>query len=375
MPLFAIHRRGEVSRESAPFPDKVRSWQITYRGNGVPLVSIVVSVYNGRPFLAEAIQSILDQSFRDFELIIVDDGSTDDSQKIVAGFSDARMRLLINKQNLGLARSLNNGIAVANGEYIARQDADDVSLPDRLQTQIEYLRSHAEVVIVGSSVKTINKCGKEDGVWPALKSDIAIKWRLLFGTAFIHSSVVMRRSALDRVGLYSVEPQFCYVEDYELWSRICASGRCANISFPLVKYRVNSDSICNRYAVQQRLQIEKVSRRAMEWILGSSTWSPDFWPVIQKFLFTKASEPVNFETSEISLAISALEDLYGAFSRTYEFPHCEQHRDRKQNLLLWGKHCLALAYKQNGERSLRCRAALVASGAALLSKGTLQSIS
>ena len=341
----------------------------------MPLVSVVLSVYNGAQFVAEAIQSILDQSFRDFELIVVDDASTDDSQKVIASFSDFRLRLLINEQNLGLARSLNKGISAANGTYIARQDADDVSLPSRLQTQIEYLESHSNTVIVGSSVKTINEDGKVDGLWPAYVSDVDIKWRLLFGTSFVHSSVVMRRSALDRVGLYSIEPQFCYVEDYELWSRICAYGQCANISLPLLRYRVNPGSICYRYAIPQRLQIEKVSRRAMASILGSNIWNPDFWPAIQKFLFTSPNEPVNLETSEIWLAISALENLYRAFSRTYDFPRRELVRHRKQNLLSWGKHCFALAYKQNGERSLACRTALVTSGTALLSKGALQIIS
>ncbi len=341
----------------------------------MPLVSVVVSVYNGAQFIAEAIQSILDQSFRDFELIVVDDASIDNSQKVIASFSDPRIRLLINEQNLGLARSLNKGIAAANGKYIARQDADDVSVPNRLQIQIEYLESHSDTVIVGSSVKTINEYGKVDGLWPAYLCDVDIKWRLLFGTSFVHSSVVMRRSALDRVGLYSIEPQFCYVEDYELWSRICASGQCANISSPLLNYRVNQGSICYRYAVPQRLQIEKVSRRAMASILGSNIWNPDFWPAIQKFLFTKPNEPTNLETSEIRLAISALENLYRAFSRTYDFPQGELVRHRKQNLWAWAKHCFALAYQQNGKRSMGCRAALVVSGTALFSKGALQVIS
>src|SRR5208282_223012 len=118
----------------------------------MPLVSVVLSTYNDAAFLRESVQSLLGQTFRDLELIIVDDVSTNNTAAVLAGFQDSRLRVLRNQRNLGLAASLNRGIALASGKYIARQDADTISAANRLQLQVDYLARHPDAVVVGTNV-------------------------------------------------------------------------------------------------------------------------------------------------------------------------------------------------------------------------------
>ncbi len=125
-----------------------------------PKVSVIMSVYNGDKYLREAIESILNQTFTDFEFIIVNDGSTDNSLEIIESYDDERIKTINNKKNIGLTKSLNKALKFAKGKYIARQDADDVSLPNRFEKQVEYLDSHPEVALVGTSVYLIDENGK-----------------------------------------------------------------------------------------------------------------------------------------------------------------------------------------------------------------------
>ncbi len=340
----------------------------------MPLVSVILSTYNDAPFLPESVESVLNQSFRDFELIIVDDGSTDKTAEVLATFQHSRIRLLHNERNLGLAASLNRGIAVASGKYIARQDADTISVPNRLQLQVDYLENHPSLIIVGSNVMATDEAGDVRGLWVLPPRDIDIKWTLLFRTPLIHPTVVMRAAALDKAGFYSEDAEFCYVEDYELWSRLCPLGVCANLSDALMDFKCRKGSVCGRHAVPQQRQIEMVSRRAMAAVIGADNWTPDFWPIVQKFLYSTASEQGDFDASEATLAISALERLYFRFSRIYNFPSGELRRHKRQVLTLWGRHCLGLGLKRNGTRDFRCRASLVAAGTGLLSKAAYVSM-
>jgi glycosyltransferase involved in cell wall biosynthesis len=333
----------------------------------VPLVSIVLATYNDAAFLPPSLESLLGQTFRDFELIVVDDGSTDHTPALLDGFKDPRLRVLRNPRNLGLAASLNRGAAIATGKYIARQDADTMSLPNRLEVQVDYLDRHPDVVVVGTSVMAMDEAGKVGGLWMPPPTDIDVKWTLLFRTPFVHPSVVMRADALAKAGFYSEEGEFCYVEDYELWTRLCPVGICVNLHHPLLNFTCRPGSVCGRHADPQQRQIEDVSRRAMAGMIGSE-WTPDFWPAVQKFLYSRAAEQGRWDAPELQLAISALERLYVAFSRSYDFPPVELRRHKKQVLTLWGRHCLALGMKGNGRRDFRCRASFMAKGTALLSK-------
>jgi glycosyltransferase involved in cell wall biosynthesis len=207
-----------------------------------PMVTVLMPVYNAGGYLAPAIESILQQTFRDFELLIVNDASTDGSQEVLRSFSDKRIRVLENKNNLGLAHSLNRGLEVATGEFIARQDADDLSHPERLESQVQFLKAHQDIALVGTQAIIIDESGRYKRVLLDRPHEhIAIKWDLLFDNSFVHTSVMFRKSIVrDNLGGY--DPSYGACEDYDLWSRIADVGRVANLSRHLVSHRMHSSS-------------------------------------------------------------------------------------------------------------------------------------
>ena len=230
----------------------------------MPLVSVLLPVYNDSKTVVQSVRSILGQTFRDFELVIVDDGSTDNTLQIIRSFEDPRIHLIANERNRGLAPTLNRAIGVASGDYLARQDADDIAFPHRLEKQVVFLRSHPNVAMVGSRAIVIDEQGVEKGFCDySPVDDIDIKWNLLFRNPFIHSSVMMRRVVLDRTGLYTEDPVVfrAFVEDYDLWSRINEIAKSANFEEPLVKYRVSATSATSRTFAEQLRQARLISKR------------------------------------------------------------------------------------------------------------------
>lgn len=208
-----------------------------------PRVSVLMSVYNGEKHVRHAIDSILSQTFTDFEFIIVDDGSTDSTVTILDSYSDARIVRRKNSQRMGLARSLNRGLALARGEFVARQDADDVSLLERLATQVAFLDREPSVILLGTAIQWIDESGQlmnQIDCQPC--TDASIRWKMLLNNSFYHSSVMARRSVLVNNGLwYDVKLE--YAQDYELWSRVLAHGHGANLPVPLVQLRSHKDRI------------------------------------------------------------------------------------------------------------------------------------
>ncbi|WP_051608621.1 glycosyltransferase [Selenomonas sp. FC4001] len=210
----------------------------------MPLVSVLMPVYNAETYLYEAIISILNQSFEDFEFLIVDDGSTDHSMDIVHKFDDYRIKILHNDGNRGLVYSLNRGIKEAKGKYIARMDADDVSRPERLAKQADYMERHPDVAVCGSFIQTffknvINSCQ----TYPV--RDEEIKGMMLFQSAFAHPAVMIRRDMLVLSNLYYRE-EMKHAEDYDLWSRMMQKYRFYNIPEVLLNYRMSGDSVSSR---------------------------------------------------------------------------------------------------------------------------------
>ncbi len=200
-----------------------------------PKISVLLPVYNAEPYLAETIDSVLNQGFSDFELIIINDGSKDRSAEIIRSYSDKRIRF-IDQENIGLSATLNKGIAVARGEYIARQDNDDISLPQRFSKQVEYLDTHPSVMLLGTSAEIIDDKGRRTGRFlDHQQSSAALKFNLLFNNPFVHSSVMFRKSVIRRSGDYRVNNDF--FEDYDLWSRIARIGDVANLKERLLLYR------------------------------------------------------------------------------------------------------------------------------------------
>lgn len=201
-----------------------------------PLVSIVLPVYNGKEYLREAIDSMLDQTFTDFELIIINDGSSDESADIIAAYSDPRIHFF-QQENQGLAATLNRGIALARGHYIARQDQDDVSLPDRLANQVRFLEGNPEHGLVGTWAVIWEGETPTERLHRHPQDNLRLKFDLLFDNPFVHSSVMIRKSVVEEVGGYSTDRDRQPPEDYELWSRVARRSKVANIPETLHVYR------------------------------------------------------------------------------------------------------------------------------------------
>lgn len=212
----------------------------------MPKVTVLMAVYNGERYLTEAIDSILCQTFQDFEFLIVNDGSSDSTREIILSYDDSRIRLVDNECNLGLARSLNRGLELAAGQLIARQDADDISEPERLAKQVAFMETHPDVALLGTWYKKIDAQGILLGHREKPCDCLQIRWSLLFFCPFVHSTVMLRKVAvLSQIGFYN--EAITYAEDYELWSRIARCLPVANLNEYLVKFRVNPWSMTTTY--------------------------------------------------------------------------------------------------------------------------------
>lgn len=248
--------RAAGRRRAAPRADRSLSRRRARPGpRSVPDISVVTSAYNGLPYLRESLRSVLKQSHRDFELIVVDDGSTDGSWDVLCEFRarDPRIVLLRNETNSGYARSQNRAIAVAKGRYIALQDQDDVSHPDRLRRQFELLEKSPAVGVVGAWPRFIDERGAlvENASFVLLSRNEDLQKRLLHSNCFCGPSVMMRRSALERAGGY--DPELRSAEDYDLLLRLAEVGELANLPGDLYHYRQHQGSVSKvRRAEQMR---------------------------------------------------------------------------------------------------------------------------
>lgn len=207
-----------------------------------PEVSIVMCVYNGERFLKEAIQSVLSQTFRDFEYIIWDDGSTDGSKAIVESFKDDRIRYFYH-ENTGLGKALNMACSEAVGKYIARMDDDDVCLPNRLQTEYDFLESHPDHVLVSTPAYYINETGEQIGQSFLYTKSYLIKNKLLVSSCIDHPSVMFRTEAYRRTQGY---PNARRAQDRLFWSKLSRYGKFVNFVEPLIKYRMITDSLSHK---------------------------------------------------------------------------------------------------------------------------------
>lgn len=201
-----------------------------------PTVSVVLPLYNCTAYVGEAIESILAQTYADFELIVIDDGSTDETPRIAQGYRDSRLRFYA-QANHGLAATLNRGIGLASGRYIARQDQDDVSRPERFRRQVAFLEAHPQCALVGTWADIWTGRAPSGRVHRHPSDNAALQYELLLDNPFVHSSVMLRKEALDAVGGYSTDRERQPPEDFELWSRIARKYEVANIPEVLHIYR------------------------------------------------------------------------------------------------------------------------------------------
>jgi glycosyltransferase involved in cell wall biosynthesis len=201
-----------------------------------PTVSVILPVWNCPTYVAEAIRSILGQTLVDFELIIVDDGSTDNTPAVLRTFNDPRIKL-ITQDNRGLPGALNTGITHASGKYIARQDQDDISAPERLAAQVDYMEEHRECALLGTWARIYKENHATERYHRHPHHPLLLRYYLLFDNPFVHSSVLIRKSTLDEIGPYSTDPERQPPEDFELWSRIAKVASVANLPRVLLSYR------------------------------------------------------------------------------------------------------------------------------------------
>lgn len=219
-------------------------------------------VYNGEAYIGEAIDSVLSQTFTDFELIIVDDGSTDNSLNLIEAYDDPRIECLSRTENLGLAVTRNEGVVAASGQYIAMLDSDDIARPTRLEVQSAYLDENPNIGVVGSWVDVIDEDGKIVGdMWRSETRSPKLPGALLFHNCFTQSSVMIRRSLL---GSAPYRLDFPPAEDYDLWARLASVTQLANIPRPLVKYRYHQSGTSRKKTVLSESATVKVIRRQLK---------------------------------------------------------------------------------------------------------------
>lgn len=218
-----------------------------------PAISVIMSVYNGQDYLHAAMDSILNQTFGDFEFVIIDDGSKDRSIEIVQDYAKRDPRIVFEaRENKGLPAALNYAARMAKGEYLARMDPDDISLPTRFEKQIAFMREHPDVVNVGSRVILIDPYGVAYSVTdhPLVHEELDRDLLKGIGWAIVHPVAFMRKTALEKAGWYN--ENYRTSQDMELWLRMAEIGRLANIAEPLLQYRQHLGSANFAKAKQQK---------------------------------------------------------------------------------------------------------------------------
>lgn len=236
-----------------------------------PLVSVILPVYNGAKTIKRAVESILVQSFSNFELIIINDGSNDETPQILNSFTDSRIKIL-HQENSGITVALNKGVEAANGKYIARMDADDISLPERLEKQVNFLEAHPDIAVVGCANKIIYQDGKEAVRYRAFTHNEIMK-NFVKITPVPHSSVIMRKDALIDVGLYDPKTdgskKIWMTEDYDLWVRFAKKGyKFANLPDILLINEREATSITRSVSLIYLLKMRVIIRKRIIKALG-----------------------------------------------------------------------------------------------------------
>jgi glycosyltransferase involved in cell wall biosynthesis len=279
-----------------------------------PLVSVLLPVYNGEEFVQKAINSILDQSFHDFELVVINDGSTDNTKAILDQFQDSRLRI-IHKPNEGLCKTLNLGLQIARGKYIARIDADDLADPERLEKQVAFLETHPEIAVVGSASKVVYSDGTEQIRLRPLEPH-SILQHIIKICPLAHPSVFMRKDAALSVGGYDTTYDGSLGrsagEDYHLWVRMLAKGfQLANLPEPLVTLRKGNTSITGSMPLGFRL-LQRVKMRL--WAKRTLGLGWKAYPEICLVVVLTIISQLGFRLDRVFNSIT----MYGSYSKDDE---------------------------------------------------------
>ncbi len=218
-----------------------------------PEVTVLLSVYNGEKYLREAIDSIRNQTFEDFEFLIVNDGSTDRTAEILQSYDDPRIKIVDNAKNIGLTKSLNIGLRMARGEYIARMDADDVSAPERLQREVDFLETHRDYAVVGTFARILNEYSEVISLMDRPIEDALIREFFRRDNGIAHGSAMIRMKCLLDVDFY--DESIARAQDYDLWLRLSEKYKLANIPEYLYMWRKHDEQIEAKHIREQKISV------------------------------------------------------------------------------------------------------------------------
>jgi len=260
------------------------------------LISVIMSNFNTpEEYLREAIESVLNQSYDNFEFVIIDDCSTDDSLEIIKTYKNERIVILENEKNLGITKSLNRGLRIAKGEFVARMDADDICLPDRFEKQVEYLKSNPEVVVCGTGVELFGDgadAHNEKIVCKTIPQKDDFQINLLFGnhTNIIHPTAMFNRETLVSNNI-EYDERYIYAQDYRMWVSCSSVGECANVPQVLLKYRVHKKAVSTHKKDIQNQCAKNIMNEQLSWLDLSL---PNDWETIH-WGFLDGRKPYNIE--------------------------------------------------------------------------------
>lgn len=303
-----------------------------------PRVTVLMSVYNSARYLDRAMRSILDQTFEDFELLIINDGSKDESPRMLEAYKDPRIRL-IHTENRGLAAALELGMREARGAYVARMDSDDIALPERLELQVDYLDRNPTIGVVDADHQQIDMEDQEMRTEndPVLAFPAMISWKLIWQNVVCHPLVMMRREALKN-GSINYDPR-CVTEDYDLWARLLPHTRFGHISKVLLKYRRNPAGMTGTRGRSQLESMTRIHQRTVSELVGY-----DVGVELGRSLAYLSQQTVippseNEGIAEAGMLAGLAARIRSAFLQRYSPSEEETHlidRDLSRRFLEWG---------------------------------------
>ena len=267
-----------------------------------PLVSVLMPVYNGEKYLKEAIESILNQTYTNFEFIIINDGSTDCSEEIILSYTDTRINYISNSANIKLIKTLNVGLNAATGKYICRMDADDISVQNRIEVQVDFMENHPEYVLAGTYVNTINELGQLQKTIEYYTQDEDLRFAMIHYCPFIHPSVILRNDILKKTNYHYLE-DYIHAEDYHLWTILTNEGKVANIPLYLLNYRVHPEQISSVHEEFQNKQMKLIQEDYLKRLF------PFYSLDILSFIFNKDVSSVSIKCDNY-LPLTVIKELY-----------------------------------------------------------------
>ena len=232
----------------------------------MPKISVILPIYNAQSYIADAVKSVLAQSIQDFELILIDDASSDSTSEILAGMEDSRIHIIRHDDNRGLVFSLNEGLRLSSGNYIARMDHDDIALPNRFERQLAFLEQHSSIGVVGTGYRQIDGLGALGPSYRPPETHEEISWAMSFLCPLAHPTVMARRDLLLANGGYNESG--AYAEDYDLWERLSRQVKFANLPEPLLLLRKHANNMTNVWLDKNIAVATGVALRRIGFLLG-----------------------------------------------------------------------------------------------------------